>query len=77
MQCIITSLTKTQTFPRLTTVTIPIKTGVTQIKKGHAEYIVEVTQGDVLCIGTTGKKTVTPITSGVCHVLDDTIIILT
>jgi len=76
MQCIITSIEKTQTFPRLVTVTLPTKTGVVQIKKGHAEYFVEVIAGEVSCITTAGKRIDTSIEQGVCHVQDNTVTVL-
>jgi len=77
MQCVITSIDKTQTLVHLKTITVPTKTGIVQIKKGHAEYFVEITRGEVVCIASTGKKTITPVKNAICHVQEDNVTILT
>ncbi len=76
MQCIISTPTKTETYDKIISVTLPTESGVIQIKPGHAEYITETVSGDVLCVTTTQKRIQIQVQNGICSVVNNIVTIV-
>ncbi len=76
MQCIISTLNKTDTYDSVTSVTVPTDKGQSVIKTGHAEYFTNTVSGNLFCLDSSNKRVKINIGEGVCWVANDVVMII-
>jgi len=73
LRCTITSPEKTTVYKNIASITLPGISGEIQIWPGHAETFILLQAGNVTLRQATTKEERIQITSGECHVKNDTI----
>ena len=74
MKCSIVSSEERQEFNDVKSVTLPAFSGEMQILPDHAENFISLQKGEIIL--ETDKTKTLPIESGVCHVKNNTVVIL-
>lgn len=76
MTCTITSRVATQNIDEVESVTLQTQTGQIELLPGHTEAFIQLEQGSIVCRKNSGEAITIVCASGVCHVRDDTILII-
>ena len=76
IDCLITSLKKTEIYKKARSVTLPAFLGRTQILPGYAESFLLLNKGDIIIRRSGGKKEIIQILNGQCHIKDDVVTII-
>lgn len=76
MKCVVSAPFETKAYDNLVSITLTTKTGLVQIKKGHAEYFVSHISGDVVCLNKSQESIIIPVREAICRVVDNVVTVV-